>query len=303
MYDVVIIGGGPGGMTAALYCIRSNLKTLLIEKEILGGYMAYASVIENYPGFPDGIKGMELAQRIAEQVQRTDVDIKYATVKSVDFGSMKIDVGNEQVDAKTIILSLGLTHKKLEVEGEDTFQGRGVVYCTTCDGPLYRDKKTVVAGKGIPGITAALYLEEIAESVVLVTPTDKLEAKEDIYLNKIFDSSVKVITSAEVKRLEGSDKLERVVIEYNGDGGSEQVLEADGIFVNIGKKPNTEFLAGTDIDLTKSGYIRVNDKQETSIKGVYAIGDVTNEKYKQVTTAVGDGCKAALNVARYLKRH
>ncbi|RZN50450.1 FAD-binding protein [archaeon] len=303
MYDVVIIGGGPGGMTAALYCVRSNLKTLLIEKEMLGGYMAYASVIENYPGFPDGIKGMELAQRIAEQVQRTDVDIKYATVKSVDFDSMKIDMGDEQVDAKTIILSLGLTHKKLEVEGEDTFQGRGVVYCTTCDGPLYRGKKTVVAGKGIPGITAALYLEEIAESVVLVTPTDELEAKEDIYLDKIFDSSVEVITSAEVKRLEGSDKLERVVIEYNGDGGSEQVLEADGIFVNIGKKPNTEFLAGTGIDLTKSGYIRVNDKQETSIKGVYAVGDVTNEKYKQVTTAVGDGCKAALNVARYLKRH
>lgn len=303
MYDVVIIGGGPGGMTAALYCVRSNLKTLLIEKEILGGYMAYASVIENYPGFPDGIKGIELAQRIAEQVKRTDVEFKYATVKNVDFDSMKIDVGDEQIEAKTIILSLGLTHKKLGVEGEDTFQGRGVVYCTTCDGPLYRGKKTVVAGKGIPGITAALYLEEIAESVVLVTPTDELEAKEDIYLDKIFDSSVEVITNAEVNRLEGSEKLERVVIEYNGDGGSEQVLEADGIFVNIGKKPNTEFLAGTGIDLTKSGYIRVNDKQETSIKGVYAVGDVTNEKYKQVTTAVGDGCKAALNVARYLKRH
>ncbi|HHN81774.1 MAG TPA: FAD-dependent oxidoreductase [Methanomicrobia archaeon] len=303
MYDVVIIGGGPGGMTAALYCVRSNLKTLLIEKEILGGYMAYASVIENYPGFPDGIKGIELAQRIAEQVKRTDVEFKYATVKNVDFDSMKIDVGDEQIEAKTIILSLGLTHKKLGVEGEDTFQGRGVVYCTTCDGPLYRSKKTVVAGKGIPGITAALYLEEIAESVVLVTPTDELEAKEDIYLDKIFDSSVEVITNAEVNRLEGSEKLERVVIEYNGDGGSEQVLEADGIFVNIGKKPNTEFLAGTGIDLTKSGYIRVNDKQETSIKGVYAVGDVTNEKYKQVTTAVGDGCKAALNVARYLKRH
>jgi thioredoxin reductase (NADPH) len=300
MYDVVIIGGGPGGMTAALYCVRSNLKTLIIEKEVLGGYMAYASYIENYPGFPEGIKGMDLAQRIAEQVQRAGVEIKYGTVTDVDLDSKTVYVGDETIEAKTLILSLGLTYKKLEVKGEDRLQGRGVVYCTTCDGPLYKGKKTVVAGKGIPGITASLYLEEIAESVVLVVPTDELEAKEDIYLDKIFDSSVEVITNAEVKRLEGTDKLERVIIAYNGDD-AEHVIEADGIFINIGKKPNTEFLFEKGLDMTKSGYIRVNNKQETSKEGVYAVGDVTNDKYKQVTTAVGDGCKAALEIARYLK--
>jgi thioredoxin reductase (NADPH) len=141
MYDVIIIGGGPGGLTAAMYCIRSNLKTLLIEKEFLGGYLSYAGVIENYPGFPEGITGFELAQRMGDQVQKAGVETQYTTVERIDFDAMQVHTEAGVFDTKAIILSPGLRHKELGVPGEEEFRGKGVVYCTTCDGPLYTGKR------------------------------------------------------------------------------------------------------------------------------------------------------------------
>jgi len=300
MYDVVIVGGGPGGLTAALYCIRSNLKTLLIEKEFIGGNVSYAGLIENYPGFPEGIKGFELGQKMENQVKNTNVEIKYGTVKKIDFKNMKITLEDGDIKTSSIILSPGLTHKKLDVPGEEKFIGRGVVYCTTCDGPLYNGKKTVVAGRGIPGITAALYLDEIAKSVILVTPTRELKAKESIYLDKIKTSNVNVITNTAIKELQGQKMLEKIVIKHK-DSGEEKVLDADGIFVNIGKVPNTKFLHESGIALDKKGFIVIDSTQKTSIDSVYAVGDATTDPYKQISTAVGDGCKAALNIAKILK--
>lgn len=300
MYDVVIIGGGPGGLTAALYSVRSNLKTLLIEKEFLGGYVSYAGVIENYPGFPEGIKGFELGQKMGEQAQKAGVEISYEPVVGIDRDKMIVHTGERDIETKAIVLSPGLRHKELEVPGEETFKGKGVVYCTTCDGPLYTGKKTVVAGKGIPGITASLYLDEIAESVTLVTPTKELTAKETIYLDKIRDSNVTVIPNATVKELQGDSVLRRVVI-VDKETGAETVLDADGIFVNIGKVPNTAFLTGSGIEMDKKGFITVDRNQMTSKQLVFAVGDATTDPYKQISTAVGDGAKAALNIAKLLK--
>jgi len=300
MYDVIIIGGGPGGLTAAMYCIRSNLKTLLIEKEFLGGYLSYAGVIENYPGFPEGITGFELAQRMGDQVQKAGVETQYTTVERIDFNAMQVHTEAGVFDTKAIILSPGLRHKELGVPGEEEFRGKGVVYCTTCDGPLYTGKKTVVAGVGIPGITASLYLDEIAESVVLVTPTKELKAKETIYLDKIAQSSVSVITNAAVRELRGERFLTTVVIE-DKETGAVTELPADGIFVNIGKVPNTGFLQDSPVQLDKKGFIVIDDTQMTSVPNVFAVGDATTHPYKQISTAVGDGARAALTVARLIK--
>ena len=300
MYDVVVIGGGPGGITAAMYCVRSNLKTLLIEKEFLGGYVSYAGVIENYPGFPEGIKGFELGQKMGEQAQKAGVEIVYESVERIDTEAMVVVTGEREIPTKAIVLSPGLRHKELEVPGEEAFKGKGVVYCTTCDAPLYAGKKTVVAGKGIPGITASLYLDEIAESVTLVTPTKELKAKETIYLDKIRDSGVRVIANAEVKELRGGAYLEKVVIADKSTG-EETVLDADGIFVNIGKVPNTAFLADSGIELDKKGFIVVDSTQMTTKHLVFAVGDATTDPYKQISTAVGDGAKAALTIAKLIK--
>lgn len=301
MYDVIIIGGGPGGLTAALYCIRANLSTLVIEKEFLGGNVSYAGVVENYPGFPEGISGFELAQKMGQQAQNAGVDIRYEDVISLDAETKTLETSAGSYEARALILSMGLRHKELEVPGEKEFTGRGVVYCTTCDGPLYAGKKTVVAGRGIPGITASLYLDEIAESVVLLTPTKELKAKEDIYLEKIRASGVTVITNAAVKEIHGSDKVEHVTFVHK-DSGIEETIDADGIFVNIGKVPNTSHIRDSGIQLNKRGFIEVDREQMTSIEGIYAVGDVTTDPYKQISTAVGDGCKAALNVSKYLKK-
>jgi len=299
MYDVIIIGGGPGGITAALYTVRANLKTLLLESTFLGGNAGYADLIENYPGFPDGIKGFELTQKMGKQMENVGADLKMAEVKGIDFEKMTVSTDSEDYETKTIILAMGLKHKELKAPGEEEFKGKGVVYCTVCDGPLYTGKKTVVAGVGIPGITSSLYLDKIAKSVVLVTPSSELKAKESIFLDRIRESNVKVITSSIVKELRGSERLETVIIEDKETGKTTE-LEADGVFVNIGKVPNTHFLRESGIDMTKRGFVRVNDKQETSMENVYAIGDVTNAPYKQISTAVGDGCRAALNVSKLL---
>jgi len=299
MYDVVIVGGGPGGITAALYTQRANLKTLLLESQFLGGNPSYADVVENYPGFPEGVKGFELGQKMAKQVENLGVEIKLAEVKRIDFDTMTVYTDNDEFKTRTIILGMGLKHKELGIPTENYFKGKGVVYCTVCDGPLYKGRKTVVAGIGLPAITSSLYLDKIAESVVLVTPSKEIKSKEEIYLRRLNESNVKVITNSVVKELQGAERLERVVIE-DKDSGETQVLEADGIFIDIGKVPNTKFLEGTGIELTKRRYVKVDKKQKTSIDNVYAVGDVTNAPYKQISTAVGDGCKAALNISKLL---
>jgi thioredoxin reductase (NADPH) len=272
---------------------------LLLESQFLGGNPSYADIVENYPGFPDGVKGFELGQRMGKQLENIGAEIMMAEVKKIDFETMTIHTEAEELKTKTIILSMGLKHKELGIPTEKDFKGKGVVYCTVCDGPLYKDKDTVVAGSGIPAITSSLYLDEIAKSVVLVTPSSELKAKEDVFLERIKDSNVKVITNSRVKELKGKDRLEGVVIE-NKDTGETHIIETQGIFVNIGKVPNTKFLVDSGIEMTKKGYIKVNDKQETSIENVYAVGDVTNAPYKQISTAVGDGCKAALNISKLL---
>ncbi|MHC1605030.1 MAG: NAD(P)/FAD-dependent oxidoreductase [Candidatus Methanofastidiosia archaeon] len=301
MYDVVIIGAGPAGLTAAIYCIRSNLKTVVLEKEFAGGQIAYAGIVENYPGFPEGIKGFELGQKLAEHAQKLGTEIKYTEVEKVDFKKMAVYTGNEEITTQTIIIATGLKHRELEVLGEQEFKGRGVVYCTTCDGPLYANKRTVVVGSGIPAITAALYLDEIAKNVVIISSKPQLKAKESVYLDKIKKSSAKIINNAKIKEIRGTDFVKSVVIK-NKDSGKEEIIETDGIFVNIGKLPNTSFLKGTDIKLTKKGFIEIDKTQKTSIDGVYAVGDVTIDPYKQVSTAVGDGCRAALSINKLLKK-
>ncbi|MBN1785602.1 MAG: FAD-dependent oxidoreductase [Candidatus Methanofastidiosa archaeon] len=299
MYDVIIIGGGPGGITAALYAIRSNLKTLLLEGQFLGGNASYADMIENFPGFPDGVKGFDLTQKMELQVSNMGVEIKYGEVTKIDFDAMRVFTDHEEFETKTIILAMGLKHKELGIPSEEHFKGKGVVYCTVCDGPLYANRSTVVAGVGLPGITSALFLDKIAKSVVLVTPAKDIKSKETIYIDRLGKSNVEVITNSKVIDLKGNERLEKVIIEDNATGERRE-LDAEGLFVNIGKVPNTAFLEGTGIELNKGGFIKVNDKQMTSINGVYAVGDVTSEPYKQISTAVGDGCKAALNISKLL---
>ncbi|MFQ6136998.1 MAG: thioredoxin-disulfide reductase [Candidatus Hydrothermarchaeales archaeon] len=300
--DLIIIGAGPAGLTAGIYGIRAELKTLVIESKLPGGQIATAGEVENYPGFPEGIMGMELAENMRLHAENAGVEIRsLEEVQRIERGNgFTIHTPNAQYKAKAVIIATGLEHRKLGIPGEKEFAGKGVSYCFTCDGPLYRGRKVVVVGAGTGAVQGALYLDDLAKEVTIITKSEKVRTAEAIMKSRLENSDVKVMSKTKPEEIVGGQFAEGIKV-LDLEKNEEKTIEADGIFVEIGKKPNTAFLKDSGLKLEK-GYVAVDEEQKTNIPGIFAAGDVTTNKVKQLGVAVAQGSVAALSAYDYIKR-
>ena len=300
VYDLVTIGGGPGGYTAALYAARSGLNTLVLEKLSAGGQMALTHQIDNYPGFEDGVDGYELAGKMRAQAERFGAKTEIAEVLSVDLAAepkvIKTSLGT--VRSRTVVIATGAGPRELGVEGEQALIGRGVNYCAACDGMFYRGKTVVVVGGGNSAAADALLLSRIAEKVILVHRRDTLRATK-VYHDPLMQAeNIEFCWNSTVTALLHEDKLTGVRLK-NVHTGEETDLPCDGVFISVGRSPETQLFAG-QLELDGSGYIVARESTKTSQPGVFAVGDVRTKAVRQVVTAAADGAAAVHSVEEYL---
>ena len=300
IYDMIIVGGGPGGYTAALYAARAGLNVMLIERLSAGGQMNLTGQIDNYPGFPEGVDGFQLSYNMQQQAERFGAKTKYAEALKLELeGELKSVQTNEGIyKAKTVVISTGANPRQLGVERENEMIGRGVGYCAHCDGMFYRGKSVVVVGGGNSAVAEALYLSRIAKEVILVHRRDTLRATQ-IYHKPLQEASnIRFVWNSEVVELLGEDVLSGVKVKNLKNGEVEQ-LDVQGLFVSIGRKPATD-LVKEQLTLDDAGYIMAGEKTETNLPGVYAVGDVRVKELRQIVTAVADGAMAAHMAEQYL---
>lgn len=303
-YDVIVIGGGPAGLSAAIYSSRSRLKTLLIEKAGCGGQIAITDNLENYPGFEEGINGFDIAVKMEKQARNFGAEIIYGEVLSLETDEKikKVIMSEQTYIAKTIIIASGASFKKLKVKGENEFIGRGVSYCATCDGPFFRNKEIAVVGGGNSALQEALYLTRFANKVNLIHRRDEFRAVKILQERVLKESKINVILNATVEEISGSENIEKIKIK---NVKSQQITElnVNGVFIFVGWNPNTKFLSETNISLSEDGYIITNDEMQTSISGVFACGDIRKKLLRQVVTAAGDGAVASVAAQHYIESY
>ena len=299
-YQVTIIGGGPAGLTAGLYCSRSRLNTLLVERGILGGQIINAERVENYPGFPRGIPGIELGQLIYEQATSYGLETLLADVTGAVPGRRNhlVRTGEGDLTAEAIIVASGSQFRKLGVPGEDRYVGKGVSYCATCDGPLFKDKAVAVVGGGDAAITEALYLSRFASSVKVIHRRGQLRASRIIQEKALIEPKIELIWDTIVTGIEGDGVVGQISLKNTKDARI-SVLRLEGVFVAIGSVPNSVAWQGV-LPLDEGGYIITNEVMETGIPGVFAAGDVRRNSARQAITAAGDGATAAVSAERFL---
>jgi len=301
--DLAIVGSGAAGIAAAIYAIRRNMKVRVFEKEAFGGQSALAIWIENYPGFKK-IKGEELMEKWAEHLQGFGVEIEEANgveeIKKQGNGFELLLEGKEKVKAKAVLLCTGTENKKLGIPGEKELYGKGVGYCANCDGPQFKDRKVVFIGGGNSGITNALYLAEMASEVTVVEFLPELNCDE-IYLKQLAESKVKVLKNTQAISIEGSERVEGVKAKDRATG-KESTVKADGVFIYVGLAPRNELAKQLGCRLDEKGFVKVNAGNETSVKGVFAAGDIGAGALAQTVWAAGDGAKAALAAYDFLKK-
>ena len=293
VYDMIIVGGGPGGYTAALYAARAGLDVLIVERLSAGGQMNLTGQIDNYPGFPEGVDGFQLSYNMQQQAERFGAKTKYAEVLKLELeGVIKKVVTNEgEYLAKSVVISTGANPRPLGVAREQEMIGRGVGYCAHCDGGFYRGKTVAVVGGGNSAAAEALYLSRIAKEVILIHRRDSLRATQ-IYHKPLMEApNIRFAWNSEVAELLGEDLLEGVKLR-NLENGGEEVLEVQGLFVSIGRKPATD-LVKDQLTLDDAGYIMAGENTKTNLPGVYAVGDVRTKELRQIVTAVADGAMAA----------
>jgi len=300
--DLIMVGAGPSALAAAIYTTREDIDTVLYEKSAIGGLAAITDMIDNYPGFPDGIEGMTLAGHLEKQAERFGAQIEYGDVTEIKIdGKYKIvTVDGEPVKAKAVLIATGSDWKKLGVPGEKEFYGRGVHYCATCDGAFYRDKTLVVVGGGNSALQEAIFLTRYTTHIdLLVRSTIKASDVLQHELQKFVDDGKVTVhlntTTDEIIDTDG--RVSSVKITENGVASE---IVTDGVFVFVGLLPNTGFLAGSDVELDEVGLIKTNLKLQTSLEGVYASGDVRSGATMQIASAVGEGAAAALSIREYL---
>lgn len=301
IYDVVIIGGGPAGLTAGLYCSRARLNTLLIEKMILGGQVMITTDVENYPGFPGGITGPELMERFQTHCQEFGLQVTTGDVQSIeDQGKIKrLIVDEKEILTRSVIIATGAEPRKLGVSGEKELIGRGVSYCATCDGAFFRNVPVTINGGGDTAVEEAMFLSRFASKVYLVHRRDKLRAISLLQERLNANDKIEVIWNSTIESCEGDNSGLTHINLKNTQTGEESKLETSGLFVAIGVTPKTSFLQGF-IDLDDSGYIITDYQCQTSVPGIFAAGDVRQSVLKQIATAVGDGATSASVVEKYL---
>ncbi len=291
-YDVVIIGGGPAGYSAALYSARAGFDTAVIERLSPGGQMALTGDIDNYPGFEEGIDGFTLGMKMQQSAERFGAITLYTEVLSADLESTpkKLEASDGTIYADNIIIAVGANPRVLGISGEREYTGRGIHYCAHCDGRFYKDKTVAVIGGGNSAAADALYLSRLAKKVYVIHRRDSLRA-EKIYHEPLFKAeNAEFVWDSTVESFDADERIKSVKVR-NVKSGEESVIAVDGIFVSIGRKPATDFLAGK-LPLDKNGYIVADESTKTAIKGVYAVGDVRTKALRQVVTAVADGAVA-----------
>lgn len=293
MYDMLIIGGGPGGYTAALYAARAGLKVLVLEKLSAGGQMALTTQIDNYPGFPEGVDGFQLGEDMRQGAERFGAETLLAEVQSVELtGSVKtVHTSEGTFYGKTVVIATGANPRELGLEGEKALTGRGVNYCAACDGMFYKGKTVAVIGGGNTAAADAMVLSRLCEKVILIHRRDSLRATK-IYHEPLRQAeNVEFLWNTEVTGLLADQKLTGIAVK-NNLSGEESVLPVHGIFVSIGRKPATELFAG-QLALDDGGYILADETTRTNLSGVFAVGDVRTKDVRQIVTAVADGAIAA----------
>jgi len=300
MYDVVIIGSGPAGLTAAIYTGRARLKTLVLEAAGIGGNAALTDKIDNFPGFPFGIDGNDLMGSFRKQAERFDVEIKMeeANCLSVDPAGIKITADQNTYISKTLIIATGAKRRQLEVKGEEDFFGRGVSYCATCDGAFFHGLPVAVVGGGDAAVKEALHLADIASHVYLIHRREGFRANKTAMAKLRANKNITLILNRVVEKIEGQEFVTQLLLK-NVTTQEQEVLNVDGIFISIGLVPDDKLFR--DFVETKGGYIVVDGNMRTSRPGVFAAGDIIDKSYRQVATAVGDGALAGIAAIDYLK--
>lgn len=297
--DVLIIGAGPAGLAAAIYSSRQGLRTVVLEEAVIGGRATYAHMIDNYPGFPEGISGAELISRFAKQAE------KFGSIIKPGEGAKEIKVlgeakevitANERYISKALVIATGLRQKKLQIPGEEKLLGRGVSYCATCDGFFFRKKKVAVIGGGNEAASDLLYLSSLAGKIVWLVGEEGITA-DDSYLAKISEIGIEPLTGVRVVELQGKERLEGILIEK---GGAQEKLEVDGAFIAVGSVPTVEILRRAGVEVDEKGFIKTGGEMETNIAGVFAAGDCTGKSH-QVVLAAGQGAMAGIKASAYAK--
>lgn len=301
IYDVIIIGAGPAGLTAGLYTSRAGLSTLIIEKEKLGGDLIDRDLIENYPGYPDGVLGPELGSNMVTQAQNYGAEIPFDEVERIeieeDYQVVKTSQGNYR--SKALIIAGGAHPKRLGVPGEQEFADKGVFYCATCDGPRFTGKVVAVAGGGDSGVTEALLLARLVSKVIVIELLPHLTATKTLQERIFSNPKIGNRCGVKIEAIRGDDQVKAIDL-VDVQTGQRSVLDVDGVLVWVGLEANTDYLRGS-LPLDERGQILVNDEMETEIAGIFAAGDIRHNSPMQIATAVGDGATAALSVDNYLR--
>jgi len=301
LYDVIIIGGGPAGLTAGLYTSRARLGTLLIESGIFGGQMMTTEQIENYPGFPQGVSGEELSRLMEEQAKRFGME-------TINDEVLEVSIENERKKVKTyggdyfcraLIICTGTEYRKLGVPGEEEFKGRGISYCATCDGAFFKDSRIVVVGGGDSALTEALFLTKFVKELTIIHRRDALRATKIYQERAMNNPKIKFLWNSVVQEIKGDNVVKSVVVK-NVKTGEMTEMEIEGVFLFIGLMPRTQFLKDL-VPMDREGYILTNENCETSVKGIFAAGDCRKKLLRQISTSVGDGATAAFAAEKYLE--
>lgn|SRR5258708_452156 len=299
MFDVIIIGSGPAGLTASIYTTRANLKTLLVAGKSWGGQLMLTTLVENYPGFPDGVQGPDLMFAMRKQVERFGPTIIDEDLTSADFSKrpFKVTVAGKTYEAKSVIIATGADSKKIGVKGEEEFAGKGVSYCAVCDGAFFKEKDVIVVGGGDTAMEDSTFLTHFAKSVTIVHRRHEFKASKIMLDRAMNNPKIKFVKGCELTEIKGGEKVSSIAFKNNE---TQKVTEIpiDGVFVAIGHVPNSSVF--NEIDVDPEGYIKVHDHYLTNVEGVFVAGDVHDRHYRQAVTAAGYGSAAALEAERWL---
>lgn len=302
VYDVVIIGGGPAGLTAGIYTSRDRLNSLLIERGVIGGKITEAVLVDNYPGFPQGISGIELTKLMYEQAKKYGLESTFAEVTSLEIKGEQIIVKTTNGDliTRAIIVAGGSERGKLGIPGEKEFTGKGVSYCATCDGPFFKDKPVAVVGGGNAAIYEALHLTKFSSKITVIHRRNHLRATAVVQEKASAEAKIEFLLNTVVKAIEGKDSVQRLRLQ-NIKTSEQSFLEVSGVFMAIGLKPNTDYLKNT-LPLDKRGHIITDEQMKTKIPGIFAAGDIRSGSIMQTVAAAGDGAIAALSAKSFIEQ-
>lgn len=307
VHEIVMVGAGPAALTAAIYTTREDIETMLFERGVVGGLAAVTDWIDNYPGFPKGIAGLEFAEDLRQQAERFGANIELGEVtKIVDEGKYKrLETTSGDIYAKAVLIATGSDYKKIGVPGEQEYYARGVHYCATCDGAFYRDKHLVVVGGGNSAVQESMFLTRFASKIDLLVRSDQMRASE-VLQKELFEKHKDKITvhfNTTTDEIVGEDGKVIKVVGTDKTTGQKVEFPTDGVFVFVGLSPNTEFLRDSAVDLDEVGLVKSDNRLETNMKGVFVAGDVRSGATMQIATATGEGATAALHMREYLEGH